>query len=104
MLGSLRICLSIDLKGFYDEVLSNSRLRFCMIYNRPLVDQGGNFLDATKARTKSTIRVFERKRGRIKLEFIKAMWSEAFPAPNNVAATGNGSVFVTNDDGETAGW
>lgn len=70
-----------------------------MIPNRPLVDAGGNFLDA-KVGANSTIEDFERKRRSNK--YVKAIWGEAFPLPNNVAVTGNGSVFVTNDHKKTA--
>jgi hypothetical protein len=74
-----------------------------MVNNRPPVDEAGNFLGAAKVGANSTIEVFEHKRGSKKLEYIKTIWSEAVPAPNNVAATGNGSVFVTNDHDEAAG-
>jgi hypothetical protein len=94
----------IDLNGFDVEVLPNSRLRFWMVNNRPPVDEVGNFLDATKVGANSTIEVFEHKRGSKKLEYIKTIWSEAVPAPNNLAATGNGSVFVTNGHDEAAGF
>jgi hypothetical protein len=93
----------IDLNGFDVEVLPNSRLRFWMVNNRPPVDEAGNFLDAAKVGANSTIEVFEHKRGSKKLEFLKTIWSQAVPAPNNVAATGNDSVFVTNDHDEAAG-
>jgi hypothetical protein len=93
----------IDLNGFDVEVLPSGRLRFWMVNNRPAVDESGNFLDAPKVGANATIEVFEHKRGSKKLEFIKTIWSEAVPAPNNVAASGNGSVFVTNDHENRAG-
>lgn len=93
----------IDLNGFDVEVLPKYRLRFWMVNNRPAVDEAGNFLDASKVGANATIEVFEHKRGSKKLEFVKTIWSEAVPAPNNVAATGNGSVFVTNDHDNKAG-
>ncbi|PMD46608.1 hypothetical protein L207DRAFT_561906 [Hyaloscypha variabilis F] len=93
----------IDLNGFDIEVLSGSRLRFWMVNNRPAVDDAGAFLDASKVGANSTIEIFEHKRGSKKLEFVKTIWSEAVPAPNNVAASGDGSVFVTNDHDNSAG-
>jgi hypothetical protein len=93
----------IDLNGFDVEVLPKSRLRFWMVNNRPPVDEAGNNLDASKVGANATIEVFEHKRGSKKLEFIKTIWSEAVPAPNNVAAAGNGSVFVTNDHDDKVG-
>lgn len=94
----------IDLNGFDVEVLPDSRLRFWMVNNRPAVDEAGNFLDASKAGANATIEVFEHKQGSKSLKFIKTIWSDAVPSPNNVAATGNGSVFVTNDHNNRAGF
>ena len=94
----------IDLNGFDVEVLKDSRLRFWMVNNRPAVDEAGNFLDASKVGANATIEVFEHEQGSGTLEFIKTIWSEAVPSPNNAAATGNGSVFVTNDHDDRAGF
>ena len=93
----------IDLNGFDVEVLSKSRLRFWMVNNRPPIDEAGNFLDAKKVGANATIEVFEHKRGSKKLEFAKTIWNEALIAPNNIAATGNNSIFVTNDHNTRAG-
>ena len=60
-------------------------------------------MDVAKVGANSIIGVFEYTQYSKKSEFIKAIWSEAFPAPNNIAASGNGSVFVINDHDETAG-
>jgi hypothetical protein len=49
----------IDLSGFDIEVISNSRLRFWMVNNRPTVNKVGNFLEATKFGANCTIEVFE---------------------------------------------
>jgi hypothetical protein len=91
----------IDLNGFDIEVLSGSRLRFWMVNNRPAVGDAGAFLDA-QSRSKLYHRDIRHKRGSKKLEFVKTIWSEAVPAPNNVAASGDGSVFVTNDHDNSA--
>jgi hypothetical protein len=53
----------IDLSGFDVEVISNSRLRFWMVNNRPAVDKVGNFLKTTKVGANCTIEVFEHAHG-----------------------------------------
>jgi len=63
----------------------------------PPVDEDGNALDATIVGANATIEVFELTRGSLELEYVKTIVSDAVLTPNNVAATWNGGVVVTND-------
>jgi hypothetical protein len=87
----------IDVHGFDIEVLSATRLRFWMINHRPPVDNAGNLLDTKIYGANSTIEVFEHTRGSTTLEYIKTIISDAVFTPNNLVATGDGGVLITND-------
>jgi len=87
----------IDILGIDFETLSDSRLRFWLTNHRPPVDEEGLPLDATRVGANSTIEVFEHTRGSKNLEFVKTFVNEAIFTPNNIATTGQGSIFFAND-------
>ncbi len=88
---------SLDAHGFDVEIMSDSSLRFWMINHRPPVDQNNRVLDATKLGANSTIEVFEVTRGSDEMVHLKTISHKAIATPNNLAATGDGGIFFTND-------
>ncbi|KAH7317754.1 serum paraoxonase/arylesterase-like protein [Rhexocercosporidium sp. MPI-PUGE-AT-0058] len=93
----------IDVHGIALEVLSRSRLRFWMNNHRPSIDENGNLLDGKKVGANSTIEVFEHTRGSSTLEHVKTIFHEAVSTPNNLLATGDGGVYITNDHNSKTG-
>lgn len=93
----------IDVHGLEIEHISPSRLRFWMINHRPPVDEAGNPLDPKKVGANSTLEVFEYEKGNENLEWVKTVSSEAVYTPNNLVATGDGGVLVTNDHNSKTG-
>lgn len=68
-----------------------------MINHRPAIDQAGIPLDTSGLGANSTIEVFEHTPGLSTLKHIKTIISEHVFTPNNLVATGDGGVLVTND-------
>lgn len=87
----------IDVHGLDIERISETRLRFWMINHRPPIDENGKALDGNVVGANSTIEVFEHEIGGEALEWVRTISSEAVETPNNLVATGDGGVLITND-------
>ena len=68
---------SLDLLGFDVEVMSETKLRFWMVNNRPPVDENKKLLDPRVTGANSTIDVFEVTRGLNEMKYIKTFASNA---------------------------
>jgi hypothetical protein len=93
----------IDVHGIDIESISPTRLRFWMVNHRPAIDSDGNQLDPKKVGANSTIEVFEHEKGSEDLEWVRTIFSEAVFTPNNLVATGDGGVLITNDHDSKTG-
>ena len=90
----------LALHGFDVEVLNDGKLRFWMINHQPPldeVDDNRTFAHAYRHGANSTIEVFDVIRGGEAMQHVKTIAKEAIDTPNNLAATGDGGLLVTND-------
>lgn len=93
--------------GFKGEVVGASKLRFWMVNHRYPVEATGDgqaLLDPYRVGANSTVEVFEVDRGRSEMVHVKTFTSGVIETPNNLALTGEGGFFVTNDHSAKGIW
>ena len=90
----------LSLHGFDVEVIDDRKLRFWMINHRPPTyrDNGGRTtLNAYQHGANSTVELFDVIRGGDEMQHVRTIADGAIDTPNNLAATGNGGILITND-------
>lgn len=89
---------TINLVGMTGEATVDVRLWF--VNARPSVDPvSGAFLDAAVVGGNSTIELFDMDLGAGELKHVKTFADPQIATPNNIAATGDGGFYFTNDHG-----
>ena len=90
----------LSLHGFDVEVIDNHRLRFWMINHQPFVDRDYGSRtrpNAYRHGANSTVELFDVVRGGKEMRHVKTIADGVINTPNNLAATGDGGILITND-------
>ncbi|KAH7121299.1 hypothetical protein B0J11DRAFT_590347 [Dendryphion nanum] len=88
---------TLDLIGFDVQKISSSTLRFWLINQRPPVDTGGKYLDATRVGDNVTVDVFDYVRDSKVIKHVKTVSDKHIYSGNGLAVVGDDEFVISND-------